>query len=296
MTSFKSVNVSVIDTATSTPLEGVTVRVMDPLGARCFTEGVTGPDGVFQCLLPTGDYALRTYKFACKSTPVGLLLVDEDQEPVVVDVQCTVKQPVESSDPRLCRLSGYFRDITGAPRPNLDIMFVGEFGPTILDNAGVLSETRSVRTDATGYACLDLIRCAKYSVVIEGYEDKQRTVLIPDLPGANLPAVLFAVVARVQYVGVPSSPLTLAVGERYTLQMRMHTNSGIAYPGPDTVNVQWRSSSTPCITIAPVLDGLEIRAVSPGVCTVYAERADKSIVVVPEEKVLPGSELQVTVV
>lgn len=298
MSSYQNVDLYVLDEHTKRPMSGVLVRVLSLDGTTIYTEAQTGDDGHVAFLLWTQAYTVRLYRFQTRfqRMPVGIEVLEgpggtpQQNTFNVYGSEMTI--PL-ANDPYLCRASGYFRDITGAPQPNLDIIFIGEFAPILLQGAGVLSERRAVRTDEHGYACIDLIRCAKYSVTVEGYEDQVRSCSVPDSSSVSLPALLFPTVDSVSF-DLPS-PWTLSVGSELSLKPTVVTSSGIVTEGSDCLNVHWTLSddSVASLTIQP--DRLILKGLKPGSTKLVAKRWDNTVVSIPYTSEISGSGQSLTV-
>lgn len=291
MPSYQNVDVFLMDKATHTPLEGVLVRVLSEDGSRTYTEGYTDEYGRAGFLLYTQRYSLRFYRYQMRFSMPQIIDVlegpNETAYPNAFNVYAEVLIAPVANDPLLCRASGTFRDITGAPHRWLEMIFIGEFAPILLDGSGVLSERRAVKTDKEGYACVDLIRCAKYSATIQGYEDHTRTILVPDAPSVSLPALLFAVVDYI-YFDCPS-PWTVSVGQDFPLRPTVLTNSKVASHTPDIANVQWKVENPNIASVTVLQKKLVIRGLMPGQTRLLATRSDWSIVEVPFKHHIHGS-------
>lgn len=291
MPSYQSVDVFVSEAGGGRPVSGVLVRVLSEDGTVLYTEMETGGDGRASFLLWTRRYTLRFYKFHTRFRQPQVIDVLEGPEgtplPNQFDVKAEVFTPPISNDPRLCRASGFFRDITGAPHRGLDIIFVGQFAPILLEGSGVLSERRAIKTDARGFACVDLIRCAKYSATVEGYEEQQRDISVPDTPSVSLPALLFPTVASVSF-DLPS-PWTLSVGGEISIQPTVYTSTGIPSRGTEMQNVTWRVEDPSVASMTLSQDRLVLRGLKPGSTRILASRSDSSIVSVPTRLELEGS-------
>jgi len=298
MSSYQQVDIYVTDTVTMLPMEGMLVRIYSEDGKTFYTEGITDPDGKVGFMLYTRAYSMRFFKFqvSVQQPQVFIVLEGDNGAPVLNEFQvsATSLDRPTAKDPRLCRASGFFRDITGAPHRNLDIIFIGDFAPILLDNAGVLSERRMIRTDKCGYACIDLIRCAKYSVTIEGLEDKLRHVRVPDAPSANLPDLLFETVQSVSYA--EALPYQSSVGGTLSLTPTTLTSTGIPITDPTDQNILWSLSDPTVATLRITAEALEISGVRVGTVELRAERRDKTIIKIPYNEFLEGSVQTISVV
>lgn len=287
--SYQSVDVYVEDsTPAKNPVEGMLVRVFDATNHVFQTEDVTDAAGRVGFTLWTNTYNLRFYKFGAQvkqpqiievqAPPVGQPLIN------AFTVSAMAFQPPIANDPRLCRASGFFRDITGAPQPNLDIHIIGAFSPILLEGAGVLSERRALRTDAEGFACVDLIRCALYTATIQGFEDTQRDISVPDLPSANLPDLLFPVVKEVSLE--PPGPYSMVRGSTLELVPTVVGSNGVPLVGPAGSDVQWSSSNDAVLGVALTATSIVLTAKAPGTAELRAVRLNNTIVHIPSTSIL----------
>jgi len=281
MPSYQQVNVLVEDRKPPhNPVQGVLVRVYSVDGKKFFTQSETGVDGKAGFLLYTQEYSFRFFKFQVSFRQPQLFTVLEGAGGVPLlnefGIQAEIVEPPIANDPRLCRASGYFRDITGAPHRNLDIIFIGEFAPILLEGSGVLSERRMVKTDENGYVQVDLIRCANYSVTIEGMEDRIRSVSVPDAPSVNLPDLLFPVVASVSFS--PLGPYNLRVGETLSLTPTVATSSGVPLTGTASSDVGWSMSDDTVVSLSVGQEVLELTVLKAGTSQLLATRLDQTII------------------
>ena len=295
--SYVSVDIYVVDsTATQKPVEGMIVRVFDESNVNFFGQDTTDSSGRVGFTLFTQTYNLRFYKFGAQVKQPQRIVVSEPSPggSQVVSYQVSAEvfvQPV-ANDPRLCRASGFFRDITGAPQRTLDIHFIGQFSPILLEGAGVLSERRSVRTGEDGFVWIDLIRGAKYTATVQGFEDTQRTISVPDLSSCNLPDLLFPVVQEISFS--PSGPLSVKAGQSLTVTATILDSSGVpllANGGDVTF-----TSSDPSVLAVSVQSPqtLELRGLSKGSASLLASRLDTTVVRIPSRDIV-GVPVPVTV-
>lgn len=292
MSSYQQVDVHILNKATGEPVPGVMVRVYDETGKVFYSDSMTDADGKAGFLLWTRTYTLRFYKFQVRFTQPQVIEVLEGEGGTPVQnafnayAETVDREP--SPDPLLCRASGFFRDITGAPHRFLDIIFIGEFAPILLDGSGVLSERRMIRTDKNGWACVDLIRCARYSATVEGYEDQVRKINVPDAPSVSLPELLFPTAASVSF-DLPS-PWTLSVGSTQALVPSVLTSTGVPLDGAANADVLYETED-PSIATVQLLDAttLQLTPVSAGSTKLLVKRRDTSIINIPFSLELEGS-------
>lgn len=291
--SHETVDVYVTNKSTGLPVEGVVLRAYDEEGKVFYASSTTDAQGHAGFLLWTRKYTLRFYKFSWDfEQPVHFEVVSGQN---VFDIAGNPINPSTSAiDPRLCRASGYFRDITGAPRPYLDIIFIGQFAPLLVDGAGVLSERRMIKTDKDGYACVDLIRCAKYGATVENMEDVVRDIAVPDAPSVNLPDLLFPTADSISYE--PPSPWTLSAGSTLELTPTVRTSSGVILDGTSTSNVQYSTEDPSIATVVPATGTtLVLRGIAPGTTKLLVKRTDLSVIEIPFTDELTGSGLPIVV-
>ncbi len=297
MPSYQSVDIFVTDsTPLKKPVEGVLVRVFDENNVNFQTEDTTDANGRVGFTLYTQKYNLRFFKFGTQvPQPQEFEVLEPAPGPTLVqtfDVTATVFEPPLANDPRLCRASGFFRDVTGAPHAYLDIHIIGQFEPILLEGAGVLNERRLTRTDKEGFACIDLIRCANYTATIQGHEDQLRDISVPDAPSVNLPDLLFPVVEEVSFD--ISGPLSLSAGSTLTLTPTVVASNGVVLPGPGAGDVVWTSSDPAVFKVTVGVETLELQGLTAGTAELQAARTNKTIIRIPDTPI-QGVPVSVTV-
>ena len=278
--SFEPVNVNVSDRL-GDPIEGVVVKIYDPTGTTFFTQATTDSDGLVAFLLETLSYTMRLYKFQVGfSQPVHFEVLaspetndfDVKGEPFVLPT---------ATDPRLCRCSGFFRDLDGSAKQFLDIHVIGNFDPILLERAAVISEEKHFRTDEKGYGQIDLIRGAEYSARVESIDGNWlRCIRVPDLAGCNLPDLLLPIVERV--VLTPEGPYDLAVGEELVLTPAVYDSAGVQLTGSAVDDVIWKASDSNILLVSPSQTTVLLRGNAPGVAQVLVSRKDVSIIKIPD--------------
>jgi hypothetical protein len=274
---YEQVEVYVLDARDgSTPIDGVLVRVYDSAGKVYFTEATTGVDGKAGFLLFTQQYSLRFYKFQVGfSQPQYIDVLGGGGN--AFNVLASPHEPPVAQDPRLCRASGYFRDVTGAPRAQLDMHFISEFRPVLLDDALVMDERRQLKTDKDGFACIDLIRCGNYLVTLEAYEDTTRRIRVPDAPSCNLPHLLFPVISRITV-----DPVSVSVGTEQKLEPSVYDSAGVPVPGTANGDVKWELEDPTVALLTVTADYLLVKGLKTGSTTLKASRINTSIIRIPD--------------
>lgn len=273
------------------PLQGVVVKVLSADGSSVVTQGETNASGVAALLLPNTTYQLRFYKFGVVFSNPQLIEVEEGGTNAF-NVYGSAHVVPQATDPRLCVASGFFRTASGAVHKNLDIHFIAKFDPVLLEDAAILSERVTCRTDERGFAQISLIRYAQYDVTLEGMENIYRSVSVPDAAAINLPDLLFPGIKGITHDAV--SPLTLVVGEEVDVNARLVTTDlrELEELGGD---VTWSLSNPSVLSMELSTGLLKIRGLQPGSCEIRAERTDTSIVRIPNTP-LEGMPILVNVV
>jgi uncharacterized protein YjdB len=289
-------------------LEGVLVRVFDDgdVFVTQNTTSIVGGDAYAEFTLdgddPPVDYTIRLSKLGVAFD--GLLGTDS-QTPQAIEVYSppaqapsgtndftvqgqTFTRPV-ATDPRLCRASGYFKDIAGRALADLSIHFLNLNSPTVVDGDAILGSEVWGQTDDDGYFVLDLYRGAEYRASIESLEIQLRVVVVPDASSVNLVHLLFPVVASVTYD--PAS-VSVAVGDYEDVDLTITDTAGVEHDLEDGDILLTIEDDT--VASGAIADGLmRITGVASGSTTMTVARADTSIVIV-DEPVLASLSITVT--
>jgi len=283
----------------SDPLEGVLVQVYDELDAFVTqnTTTLVGAEAYADFTLngdnPAVDYSIRLYKTGVafdgllgddSKTPQAIQIYDPPSAAPVTgtnnfQVQGQTFTRPAATDPRLCTASGFFKDASGRPRANLDIKFIPQFDPLIVDGDIVVGYQVQGRTDDDGYFQIDLYREGSYLAVIEALDDIPRDVVVPDQSSVNLTHLLFPIVDSITYD--PSS-VTIAVDATEEVDVVIMTTSGVVLDTTDG-DVTFASDDNSIATAQLTSDGtLLIMGIAPGSTTITPSRADETIVVIPD--------------
>lgn len=284
MSTLETVNVIVnTDFPIGTPAAGVVVRIFDSTGTFFQTQATTDDDGVasFTLVAPLA-YQVRFFKegFSIQQ-PVVINTLTAPVAPATNDFVATghTFQPPEAVHPRMCRCSGFFRNLDNSPAREHVIHVIAIFDPILFEGNAMLTEHLIQRSDDRGFVQFDLVRCGQYQVTVEGFEDTQRIITIPDLPGVNLPDLMFAVVDHVVFD--PPGPWTLAVGETLLVTPTVWTSDDRILPGIAPEDVLWTTSDSNTALVVYGGTQLEIRGAMEGGTELRAVRKDNSIVRIP---------------
>ncbi len=284
MSTIELVNIIVnTDFPIGTPVAGVVVRIFDSTGTYFQTQAITDADGIASVsLVAPLTYQTRFFKtrFSIKQ-PQLINVLEAPVAPDTNDFTAVghVYVPPEAVHPRLCRCSGFFKNLDNSPAREHIIHVIAIFDPILFEGDAMLTENLIQRSDDRGYVQFDLVRNGQYQVTVEGFEDTQRIITIPDLPSVNLPDLLFAVVERVEFN--PPGPWTLAVGERLLLTPTVWTSDGRVLPGIAPDDVLWTTGSSSTALVCYAGTQLELRGGMEGVTELRAARTDNSVIRVP---------------
>jgi hypothetical protein len=275
-------------------VDGVVVRVFDDTGTTFITDGVTGfpslPGHVLFTLngsaSPGTTYQLRLYinggsipspQYIAVYSPPGSSPTGTNN----FQVDAHLFTLPEATDLRLCRASGFFKTGAGRARRGLDMHFIPQFSPLVVEGVGVLGERVAVRTDKTGYVEIDLYRTGIYQVTAEGLEDIQREkIVVPDQPAVNINHLLFPIVTAISYV--PAGPWTVAVGGSLDIiPTPTATNAQQLLPPADE-DLEYKVTDTAIASVNVSSTGITIRGVAVGSTTLKVTRRDTSIVYIPD--------------
>jgi hypothetical protein len=303
------------------PILGVLVRVFDAAGAVFQTQDTTvdvAGDAVAEVTLD-GDDPPNEYTIRLSKTGVAFdgSLGDDSKSPQLIEVYSppanaptgkndfdlqgeTFSLPV-ATDPRLCRCSGTFRDATGAVLPGLDMSFINEFKPAVVDGDGVLGSKVQLRTDADGYAQLDLYRNGEYRAMVQSIQTAEddetgalvfdRELVIPDRSSVSLVDLLFPVVKEITWD--PAS-VSLAAGATLDLTPTVEASDYRVLEGTACDDVLYEVEDPDIATVSIQEDKLVITGVSAGSTQLTATRKDQTIVAIPAVGIT-GSPLAITV-
>lgn len=294
----------------SDALSGVLVQVYDD-GGSFVTQNITsvvGSDAYAEFTLngsvPAVDYTIRLSKTGVafdgllgddSKTPQAIAVYDPPASAPVTgtnnfEVQGQTFTRPASSDPRLCKASGYFKDASGRARPDLDIKFILQFDPLIVDGDAVVGYQVLGRTDSDGYFEVELYRNGSYQAIVESLDDIPRDVVVPDSSSVNLVYLLFPYISSVAY---STDPVTVAVDATVDITLTITTTAGVVLDPVDG-DVIFESDDTDVATVQLTSDGsLRIMGISSGTATIEATKVDETIVAIPDST-LPSLSVTVT--
>lgn len=286
--SFEPVDLTILDdTISQNPVEGAVVRLFDSTGTTPFGQAITDVNGVASFLLPApATYQARFYKSLVSFTQPQLLDVQVAPATNEFSVSGHVFAPPEAVDPRLCRCSGYFVAPNGAALPNVDIHIIAKFDPILFQGKAVMGERIRLTTDADGYVQVDLIRFGQYEITVQGIEDCVRIIHVPDQPSANLPDMIFAVVAQVTFD--PPGPYSFPIGvdNEIVVTPTAYASDGRKLDGTAIEDIAWSTEDASIAVVLPSDKTLTLRGLSSGTTSLLASRLDPSIIRIPDPPIV----------
>ena len=279
--SFEPVDFFITDsTPQASPVEGVLVKVYNQSGDLFFTQGTTDALGKVSFLLDTLTYSARFYKFQVGFIQPQVFEILAPPATNQFNAKADLLVPPIALDPRYCRASGFFRNVNGSPQLGVDLHFEGKFAPILVDGAATVDTKDIIRTDADGYAQIDLVRGGEYLVVFQGLEDCPRSIKVPDLSSCSLPNLLFPIVNSVSFS--PVGPFALTIGTTLDVVPTVADSAGVVLePATGNLDVAWSVEDESIAVVAVAGDKLTLRGVATGTTNLLAERKNQSIVSIP---------------
>lgn len=280
--SYEPVDFKIVDnTPAKNPIPGVVVKIYSQNQEQVFGQQLTDSSGEASFLLPSDvTYEVRFFKQQVNIKNPQLIEVLPAPETNEFIITGEPFVPPVSTNPRLCMCYGFFKTISGGPASNLDIHIISEFSPLLLDGAGVLTERIAHRTNRDGYVQIPLIRNGKYLVTLEGFEDVQRTISVPDALNVNLPDLLFPVVASVTFN--PAIPASLVAGVDFITTPTVVATNGQVLVGTAIEDVIWDTEDGDIAIVSPSATTLTIRGLQAGTTNLRARRFNTSIIRIPD--------------
>ena len=301
------------------PLAGVLVRVFDLTGATFITQQISSlVDGLAVADFSLdGDATPISYTIRMSKTGVAFdgSLGDISKSPQMIaiysppgtnpnnfDVRGETFIRPAATDPRLCRCSGFFRDISGRPLVGLTITIINEFSPTVMDGCGVMGTQVEIQTNDDGYVEVDLYKNGKYiawvpSTAVTDDPEQQhamafpRYMTVPNSSSANLPDLLFPIVDSIDF-GVDS--VSIGLLESVDLFPVVMATDGRTLIGAAVGDVIYSVSDAAVVGISSGALKVTLVGITPGTATLTAVRADQSIVKIPNTPI-SGQPITITV-
>ena len=289
--SYEPVDIEVTDsTPAMNALDGVVVKILSADGKTVVGQFTTGVDGTISTLLPTGTYQVRCFKFGVS---FGAKLIEVLTNPATnyFAIAGTKYVYPSSIDNRICTAAGHFRTPSGVVARGIDIHFIAKWSPITLDGSAIMPERVTTRSNDEGYVEINLIRFGQYDVTIEGMEDYQRCISVPDSPYVNVSDLIFPVVDVISFE--ESGPYAVRKGQDLIFTPHVFaTDLNELTPISSDVNWSTSDSTKLALNVQPgyiVVTGREL-----GTFQLSAVRRDSSIIRIPNTPI-QGVPVTVTV-
>lgn len=257
-----------------TALDGTTVFVFTSDGTSFIDSGDTDENGEVVFELPAATYWVRFFK-AGFSFPKKLSVVVSTDGIYDVGGQNLDERP-PATQSNLCRVSGFVIGAAGQRLPDVTVEFMLVDYLRISAGMATGNDKVLVVSDSDGYFEFDLLRNARYDVVVETYGEQVFSVYVPDAPSTGFTDLIWPYVA---YVDLSSNALSIPVGEDAEVTAIAVLSSGRRAPymsGDDTAPNDWlisaKSSDTEVATVHQEGSTLTITAVGVGECEILFQR------------------------
>lgn len=294
----ETVRIQVVDhTVAQEPVSGAGVRVFDVSGTQLEAWEVTDSQGIADFTLvgddPPVEYQVRFFKQGASFGPPKLISV---YSPPAVSpsggndfrVVATIPEIDPPANPLVCRAHGVVFRPDGRPHGAVDMHFIPTFRPSSVGGALVVGERVATRTDSSGHATVDLYRHGIYDVTIEGHEHELIRVVVPDLPTVNLADLILPTVARIDWDPVPSPAWEVPAGDELIVEPTVWTSSGVRLRQAGTPDVEFCVEDVSIASVKLDGDRVHIRGISPGTTKLVAQRANGTLVHIPDAGIING--------
>lgn len=311
-----SVDIFVKDTQVSpAPIQGVVVNVYNSTTLALVTSGTSDSSGHVALLLPGAaspgtNYEVRFFKTGVIFTNPQMIAVLEPVAPPNTnefDFTGTVVTLPVATDPVMCRCTGRFIDVTGAPIKNQLVRVQALLGtgsltkpptepapppplwpdpptppnllsgfqiPKVLYGDMVASPGVDFRTDSSGRVSFDLPRGGHFTVAFAGEEDVPWCIQVPDRSSVNLIDLIHPNIQTLTWdSGVaPGNTVTVAVNATIEVPFEVLFSNFRTY-SKDLGNIITfiNSSSLMDVQYNSGQGSLSIRGISAGTASVTVE-------------------------
>lgn len=262
-------------------------KIVSTDGKRIFGTHISDDTGHVRVLLPLGTYEVRAFHFGVDFGAPKLigLLNESDGASSPIPLNSFILRGEgagvrESTDPRYCVASGFFRGANGAPHRNLDLEFSTNFSPVLVDGSAVMQTKVQLRTDDNGFASVQLLRGAIYQASIQGMEWRVQNVYVPDQKWINLPDLLFPRLTRL-VLNPEGSSLTVQVGSSTSLGAKLESSDGRTMPDL-TSDADWVVQDSTIAQLDISLQGLRVIGLKAGQTQIDVIRRASSTYSIPD--------------
>jgi hypothetical protein len=259
------------DITKATALADVTVFIFTADGSIFLDSGTTGADGEVVFELPDSTYWVRFFKAGFSFDKRLSVEITEDGIYDVGGDNLDTQPPATQAN--LCRVSGFVVGAAGQRLPDVTVEFMLTDYARITAGMATGNAKIIAVSDDDGYYEFDLIRGARYEVVVESYGEQVFVIAVPDVPSTGFTRLIWPYVARVD---LDVASVTMTVGDTEEIGYSTVLSSGWVgkYPigDPETTSlthvIYAKSSDTSVATVELQDAVLKITAVGAGSCEI----------------------------
>lgn len=271
--------------AVPTPLEGVQVSVFDPDSQlQLAAQGLTDAQGRASFALPGAvegkAYEVRVFKLGVAFGSQKRISVEEPSATGnSFDIAGTPQVLPTATDPRLCRCTGRFVDLSNRPMADVAVFIVqaAEAGfqkPKVLDGNMVAAQKLRAFTDPQGKVSFDLIRSGEYFITFAGEDDKVWNIKVPDRASANLVDLIHPVPVSLTW-DEDTTSVSMAVGDQVVVSVSVLFSDFEVFTEGLSQWIQFATSDSAVAVVALSQDKAVITATGIGTCSISARCSDQ---------------------
>lgn len=291
------------DTGTPQRIEGVLVEAYNNTTALFVTSGTTGAEGEVVFDVPNATYDLYFYKQGVSILPrqPQQVVVDSALPSNLFEVSAHVRTLPETSDPLLCRVTGFVRGLGGQVSRDMELAIEARSELIVLSpNVVAPCAVQLIRPNSEGEFDFTLFRGVTYLVNIRtwhsflGQAPIVFTVQVPDLPAAEFHSLLFPIQTGVV---LSQATLDLAVDGDWdeTTEVTITWNDGSTRTSVPWSSLTLSASVEDIVEMGVRGDKLAIKPIAAGSTVLTLERNLKSKVVYDPIDTFTSDSITVTV-
>jgi hypothetical protein len=276
------VTLVVVDDAISpAPLADVLVRIYSEDGDTFITELTTDVDGRVTTDLPEDEvYWVRFFKVGYAFDSRCTINVDSALLNSFDAVGHDLTTYPGSTDPNLCRVTGYLLNAAGTPSGNVTLYFMLTGRPRVVGGRAMLPSKVYTTTNSEGYIDIHLVRNGVYEAWASGTDDTTYRIVIPDYGSADISELLFPELAALE---LSEDTVNLSVDGTADVEITATLTTRVTLPytldnGDSEVLGTYVQTSIADTSVASYLiqdNMLTIRGIAPGSTTLtVAEKPD----------------------
>jgi hypothetical protein len=265
------------------PVDGVVVRVFDETGTTLITSATTGavltgkvqftldgddPPTRYQLRFFVNGGAIRSPQYIDVFSPPASAPTGENN--FEIEAEMFVLPP--ATNPRLCRASGFVWRPDGRLQPGVDMAFIPQFTPIVVEGFGMMGEY--------GYLTIDLLRTGIYTLVAESQDDEPRCIFVPDRSNINIFHLLYPIVVSVLYT--PAGPWNIPLGTELEVTPVVEASDYRTLTGVADSDVVYTTDDPSIASVRVGAETLTIRGNAVGTTTLRVARRDNSINYIPD--------------